>query len=246
MIAAIALHEWRRLRAGMMFWLLLAFGQLTIAWLSFAQLEAFATIAAQLKAGGSLLGAMDLVITPTLNSLVLLLLLSMPLLAMGSLAGEVHSGRIALWLSSPVSGTQLVLGKALGLWLASLPLLVSATLTLAALGLGVSLDWPRFALAVAGLLLFSLWLGSVTLFISGLFDHPAAALAASYGILLFLWLLDSLSGPAAPWYWLALLPHVKPWFEGLLLTQDIVFFAATALAALLLAGYAIARRRGEV
>ena len=246
MIAAIALHEWRRLRAGMMFWLLLAFGQLIIAWLSFAQLEAFAMIAPQLKASGSPLGAMDLVITPTLNSLVLLLLLSMPLLAMGSLAGEVHSGRIALWLSSPVSGSQLVLGKALGLWLASLPLLVSATLTLVALGLGVDLDWPRLALAVAGLLLFGLWLGSVTLFISGLFDHPAAALAASYGVLLFLWLLDSLTGPDAPWYWLALLPHMKPWFDGLLLSQGIVFFVATTVAALLLAGYAIARRRGEV
>ena len=45
MIGAIALHEWRRLRAGMMFWLLLAFGQLIVAWLSFAQLETFAGIA---------------------------------------------------------------------------------------------------------------------------------------------------------------------------------------------------------
>jgi ABC-2 type transport system permease protein len=246
MIAHIALHEWRRLRAGMTFWLLLAFGQLIVAWLCFAQLEAFAKIAPQLKAGGATLGAMDLVITPTLNSLVLLLLLGAPLLAMGSLAGEVHSGRIALWLSSPVSATQIVLGKALGLWLASLPLLLSATLTLAALGLGVDLDWPRFALAAGGLLLFSLWLGGVTLFLSGLFEHPAAALAASYGTLLFLWLLDSLSGPSAAWSWFALLPHVKPWFQGLLRSQDVVFFVVTGLAALLLTGHAIARRRGEV
>ena len=34
MITDIALHEWRRLRAGMMFWVLLAFGQLIIAWLA--------------------------------------------------------------------------------------------------------------------------------------------------------------------------------------------------------------------
>ena len=245
MIGAIALHEWRRLRAGMMFWLLLAFGQLIVAWLSFAQLETFAGIAPQLKAGASTLGAMDLVITPTFNTLVLLLLLCAPLLAMGSLAGEVQSGRIALWLSSPVSGTQIAIGKALGLWLATLPLLLSSLLTLAALGLGVDLDWPRFALAAAGLLLFGLWLGCITLLLSSLFDHPAAALAASYGILLFLWLLDSLSGPEAPWYWFALLPHIKPWLAGLLRSQDIVFFVATAGASLLFGSYALARRRGD-
>ena len=246
MIIDIALHEWRRLRAGMMFWVLLAFGQLIIAWLAFAQLEAFAKIAPQLKAGALSLGVTDLVVVPTLNTLVLILLLSAPLLAMGSLAGEIHSGRISLWLSSPVRGSEIVLGKILGLWLASLPLLVSALLTLAALGLGIDLDWPRFLLAAAGLLLLSLWLGSITLFLSGLFDHPAAALAASYGALLFLWLLDTFGGTDAPWYWLALLPHVKPWFQGLLRSQDIVFFVATGGAAALLGIYSVARKRGEV
>lgn len=246
MIRDIALHEWRRLRAGMMFWVLLAFGQLIVAWLGFAQLEAFAKIAPQLKAAGSLLGVTDLVLVPTLNALVLILLLASPLLAMGSLAGETHSGRISLWLSSPVSGSQIVLGKTLGLWLASLPLLFSASLTLAAFGFGVDLDWPRLLLAVAGLSLLSLWLGGVALFVSGLFDHPAAALAASYGVLLFLWLLDSLSGTEAPWYWLALLPHVEPWFQGLLRSQDIVYFVATGAVVTLLGTYLIARKRGEV
>ncbi len=246
MIGAVALHEWRRLRAGLMFWLLLAFGQLIIAWLSFAQLEVFAGIAPQLKAAGSTSGATDLVAIPTLNSLVLLMLLASPLLAMGSIAGEVHSGRMALWLSAPVGTAQIVLGKALGLWLASLPLLLSASFTVAALGLGVELDLARLALAVCCLLLLGLWLGCVNLFVSSLFDHPAAALAASYGALLFLWLLDSLSGPQAPWFWLALLPHIKPAFQGLLRSQDVVFFIATAGAALLLATYVLARRRGEL
>jgi ABC-2 type transport system permease protein len=230
----------------MMFWVLLAFTQLIIAWLSFAQLQAFAEIAPQLKAGGSRLGAMDLVVMPTLNSLVLLLLLASPLLAMGSMAGEIRSGRIALWLSAPVSARQIVLGKALGLALASLPLLASSLATLAALGLGIELDGPRFALAAVWLLLFVLWLGCVNLFLSSLFDHPAAALAASYGVLLFLWLLDSLSGPTAPWHWWALLPHLEPALEGLWRSQDLAFFVATGLAALLLAAYAVARRRGEV
>ncbi len=246
MIWAIALHEWRRLRSSLLFWLLLAFAQLVIGWLTFAQLEAFAEIAPQIKASASTLGTMDLVITPTLNSLVLLLLLAIPLLAMGSLAGETRSGRMALWLSAPVSSSQIILGKTLGLWFASLPLLLSAALTLMALGLGVALDWPRCAAAFGGLVLFSLWLSCVAVLLSGLFDHPAAALAASYGVLLSLWLLDSLSEGTANWHWFALMPHLTPWFEGLVRSQDLAFFLGSGSAAVLAASFGIARRRGEI
>lgn len=246
MIRFIALHEFRRLRAGLMFWLLLGLGQLLIAWLAFAQLEAFAAIAPQLKASAAGLDVMDLVLGPTMHSLVLLLLLGTPLLAMGSLAGEAHSGRMAAWLSAPVSSTQIVLGKLFGLWLAGLPLLASTAATLAAMGLGIDIDWPRLALGLAFLLLLSLWLCALCLLLSALFEHPATALAASLGCLLFLWLLDSLIRAEAGWYWLALLPHVKPALAGLLRSQDLVYLAATGTAAVLLTTYRIARRRGEV
>lgn len=246
MIGAVAGHEWRVLRSGMTFWVLLAFVQLIVAWLAFRQLEVFMAIAPQLKATASTLGTMDLVIAPTLNSLVLVMLIAMPLLAAGSLAGEVRSGRVELWLSAPVPDASIVLGKALGLWLGGLALLAGPCLTLAAVGLGVELDWPRFALALGFLLLFSLWLVSVVLMLSALVEHPAAALAAAYGLLFFLWLLDSFGSTDAPWYWAALLPHVKPWFLGLLRSQDLVYFGATTAAALLVATYRLARRRGAV
>ncbi len=246
MIWRTAWHEWRRLTAGLMFWLLLAFGQLIIAWLAFAQLEAFATIAPQLKLSGSSLGVTDLVLIPTLNSLVLILLLSTPLLAMGGFAGEAHSGRLTLWLSAPTSSSEIVAGKIVGLWLTTLPLLFSGILTLALFGLGMQIDWPRFALAVGYLALFCLWLSAIVILLSALPDHPAAALALSYGALLFLWLLDSISDADAPWHWLAFAAHLEPGFRGLLRSQDLVFFIVSGLAASLLGTYLIARRRGEL
>lgn len=246
MIWAIARHEWRRQRAGLSFWLLLAFGQMAIAWLAFTQLEAFAEIAAPLAAARLPLSAMDLVVAPTLNSLVLLMLLGVPLLAMGSIAGEVHSGRIMLWLAAPVGSLQIAAGKTLGLWFGGLPLLLSALTTLAALGLGIALDTPRFALSVVGLLLFSLWLSCVAVWLSSLFEHPAAALATSYALLLSLWLLDGLGDAESAWHWLALMPHLKPFLLGLWRSQDTAFFVVTGLAAVLLAGYRTARRRGEL
>ncbi|MCB1722568.1 MAG: ABC transporter permease subunit [Chromatiaceae bacterium] len=245
MIARIARHEWHRQRAGLTFWLLLAAGQMTVAWLAFAQLEAFADIAPRLKAGGATLGATDLVVMPTFNSLLLVLLLGTPLLAMGSIAGEAHSGRLALWLASPLSASRIIVGKVLGLWLGLLPLVASASVTLAALGIGVALDPARLALAVAAMLIVSLWLAAVTVWLSSLFDRPAAALTASYAVLLFLWLLDTFSGDATSWRTWALLPHVQPMLRGLLRAQDLTYFAATALTALLLTMRGLDRRRGR-
>lgn len=240
----IALHEWRRLRAGLTFWLLLALVQLIISWLAFAQLEAFAEIAPRLKANSATLGATDLVVMPTFNSLLLLLLVVVPLLAMGSLAGEVHGGRMPLWLSSPLSSRQLVLGKVFGLWLALLPIVLTACATLGALGVGVELDLARFALAVGGMLLVSLWLCAIGVLLSALFDHPAAALAASLGLLWFLWLLDSFSDSTGTLHAWALLPHMKPLLLGLVRSQDLLYFASTTAAALLLTIHLTDRRRG--
>lgn len=246
MIGVIARHQWLHLRSGLLWWLLLGLGQLLIAWLAFAQFETFADIAPQLKAAGSNLGATDLVVVPTLNSLVLLLLVVVPLLAMGSVASESRSGRLEAWLTSPVHGYQIILGKAIGIWLASLPVVLTAIATVALLGLGIAIDWRLFALAATGLVVLALWLSCVCLLFSTMLDHPAAALAASLGTLLFLWLLDSFGGPDATWQQVALLPHVRPWLEGLLRVQDIVYFVATAVATLVFATYLLDRRRGTL
>ena len=244
MILIIARHQWLHLRAGLLWWLLLGLGQLLIAWLAFAQFETFAEIAPQLKAAGSDLGATGLVVVPTLNSLVLFLLVAVPLLAMGSLASESRSGRLEAWLTAPVHAYQVILGKALGVWLASLPILLTTLATVALLGLGITVDLRLFALAATGLVVLALWLSCVCLLFSTMLDHPAAALAASLGTLVFLWLLDSFGAADAAWQQAALLPHVRPWLGGLLRSQDVVYFVATGMAALLFASYLLDRRRG--
>ena len=246
MIWQLAWHEWRRIRAGILFWLILAITQLLIAWLLFAQLEGFAQIAPQLSANGAALGAMDLVIAPTLGSLVLLLIFCVPLLAQGGFATEQRQGRLAMWLSSPRSSWELVLGRVIGLFLCALPLLVSSGLTIAAIGFGVALDWLRLLSALGILTIFLLWLSTTVVALSTLTDHPIAALTLAYGLLLFLWLLDSFIDPTAGWYWAALLPHLESNFRGLLRSADIAFFAATGIAMAWFAVFRIARRRGEV
>ena len=246
MIAAVAGLEWRRQSRGLLFWLVVAAGQLLVAWLVFAQLERFSAIAPQLRAAGSALDAHGLLVTPTLNSIAILLMVAVPLLAMGGPADDRRSGRLAFLLTLPAGTVQLALGRILGLWLATLPLLATLLATLAALGFGIRMDWAAFAAASAGLLFFALWLACLCVMLSTLFEHPAAALAATLAVLLLLWLLDSFGDPGAAWYPLALMPHLKPWLGGLLRAGDLLYFAVTGGAAALYAVFALARRRGEV
>lgn len=241
MIGWLALHEWRRLRAGLVFWLVLAFGQALIAWLAFAQLEAFATIAPQLQ-GADPPGPTDLVVMPVVDILVLLVLLAAPLLALGGVAGESRSGRLALWLSAPLGGLSFALARTIGLWLGLLPLLVSAGATLALLGLGVALDWPRVLLSLVGMLGIAFWVAAVCIASSALVGHPVAAMALAHALLLSLRLLDSLPGGSGS-HW-ALMSHVTPLLRGLLRAEDLVYFGVGSAAAVLLAGFLFDRRRG--
>jgi ABC-type transport system involved in multi-copper enzyme maturation permease subunit len=242
----LALHEWRRARAGLMYWLLLAVGQLIVAGLLFAQLEAFSRIAPQLNAAGSTLTPTDLVIAPTLGSLLLILLLVAPLLAQGGFAGEQRSGRLPLWLCSPIDTTRLFIARTLGLFLSLLPLLIASALTLALTGLGIDIDVKRLALGIGMLLLCSLWLSVLLIALSTLAEHPAAVMALSYAVVLLLWLLDSLLASDADSTWLALLPHLEPAFGGLLRTGDLGYFVLTGSVLTAIGVYRLARRRGEL
>ncbi len=246
MIWSIAHFERRRLQAGLALWVVLAVSQALVAWLAFAQLEAFTAIAPQLKASGSTIGAMDLVIKPTLNTLVLLLLLTRPLLAMGTFAGEARSGRLPFWLATPAFSHQVVIGKCLGLWLAGLPILLGGLITLALTGFGIDMDWPRLLLAAGTLLLFDFWVCAVAVWLSALLDHPAAALAASLGLFVSLWLSDTLGPPGSMIHAAALSPRLTPAFDGLWRAGDTLFFVTTIACALLLTMYRFARRRGEL
>ena len=94
--------------------LLLAFGSLVVTLLV---LEVFARIAPQLVANNAGLDVTELVIVPTLGSLVLLLIFCVPLLAQGGFATEHRQGRLSMWLSSPRGSVALVLGRVIGLFL---------------------------------------------------------------------------------------------------------------------------------
>ena len=212
MINSIAFRELKSLYATPVAWVLLAASQLLLAWLMFAQLEIYLKIQPKLTATGSQMGIIDLMIIPTLNTAVLMLLVIIPLLGSRSFSSEMQSGRINLLLSSPVSAPQLVLGKWLGLVLASVPLTGLMILMALTLEWGSSLDAGQLLSSTLGLLLTTCMAAALTVWLSSITRQTMIAASLAYGVLFLLWLLDSHSTDGALTK-LALSPHIQPFFE---------------------------------
>ncbi len=243
MIGAVVRRELLALYGTALGWLALAVAQWILAWLLFAQLEAYEALQPRLSAAGSTLGAADLVIAPTLNTAGLLVMLIAPLFGMQGLAAERRGARLALLLTAPAAPATLVLGKFFGQWLALLAVPALALGMTATLGLAVPLDLGRVASAALGLGLLAGFAAAVTLWLSSLGSHPAATAAGAYGVLLLLWLLDA-AGSGAAWHWLALAPHLTAPLQGLVRVTDLAYFLSLTLAALALTTYRLWRLGG--
>ena len=122
MIKAIALRELRSMFLSPLAWTVLAVTQLILAWSFFTQIDFFFTIQSELATAPNAPGVTDLVVMPTYEVASLILLMVTPLLTMRLISEERRNGSIALLLSSPVSMTQIVLGKYLGILLFMLSL----------------------------------------------------------------------------------------------------------------------------
>lgn len=226
------------------FWLLMAVGQLILAWLAFAQLEVFQTIAPQLQANASNLSAMELVVKPSFNTALLLLLLLGPVIGMQSLAEERSSGRLAYWLASGLGISRLVFIKLLQVWLLSLLFVLTSLITLASLGLAISLDWVQFFTSALILVWIAGMVAAISVMASALSRQLSVAVILSYGILLFLWFLDSVVSRESSLADLALLQHSYRWFQGAIVASDLLYFLSISLIAFALALFVLANSVG--
>lgn len=173
-------------------------------------------------------GVSDYISAGVFNFSTVLFLLVMPLMTMRLFAEERKSGSLVLLLSAPVSLTQVVLGKFLGLAVFMLALVGLVALMPLSLAFSTSLDWGRIAAGLLGLLLMLMAFGAAGLFVSTLTREPTIAAVASFGLLLAIWLLDMLAygdGRLAPLFaQLSLLGHYDNLRRGLFDTGDLVYY----------------------
>lgn len=193
MIATIAGKELKSLFASPLAWVLLTVTQIIVCYVFLRRLDDFLQLQSQLVRLASPPGATELVVAPVFGTAAGVFLFTVPLLAMRLIAEERRNQTLVLIISAPISMTQIVLGKFLGL-LAFLLMTVAVTTVMPlSLAGATSLDYGLLAGLVAGLALLAASFAAVGLFISCLTAHPVAAAVGSFAALL----LMMLAGEAA-------------------------------------------------
>ncbi len=184
MILTIARKELKSLFASPLAWVVLGLVQFILALAFLNRLDDFLQIQAQLVQMPNPPGITELVVSAVYSTLSIVMLFAVPLLAMRLVAEERRNRTMVLLLSAPISMTEIVVGKFIGL-LAFLALIVVVT-SLMPLSLlaGGRLDWGLLASLAVGSLILVASFSAVCLYASCLTAHPLAAAMAGFGLLL--------------------------------------------------------------
>jgi ABC-2 type transport system permease protein len=225
MIFSIALRELRSMFLSPLAWTVLAVTQLILAWSFFTQIDFFFSIQSQLATVPNAPGVTDLVVMPTFEIASIILLMVTPLLTMRLISEERRNGSIALLLSSPLSMTQIVLGKFIGIVLFMMIFIIMLSLMPLSLLMGAELDLGKLAAGMFALLLLLSAFSAAGLYLSSLTNNPVVAAISTFGLLLLLWIISSNAGDASNTLsQLSLLSHFTPMLRGLINTADVAYF----------------------
>ncbi|OOZ38498.1 ABC transporter permease [Solemya pervernicosa gill symbiont] len=229
MILTIAARELRSLFLSPLAWTILAVVQFILAWLFLGMVDYY-IIEAQprLATLHGAPGVAELIVAPLFSSAAIVLLLVTPLLTMRLVSEERRNRTLTLLLSAPISMSEIILGKYLGLLAFLLLMLTLTALMPLSLLSGGTLDFGLFASALLGLLLLTAAFTAAGLFMSTLTQQPTVAGISSFGLLLLLWIID-LSGNSGDevgnvFSYLSLLRHHESLLKGVFNSSDIVYY----------------------
>jgi len=225
-IFTIGLRELKSLFLSPLAWSILAVVQLILAYLFLGRIEIIQMYQAQLMAMDGAPGVTEIILPDLLGNAAIILLLVVPLLTMRLVAEERRNRTLSLLFSSPLSMTEIVLGKYLGILLFLLVLLVLIALMPLSLLAGARLDFGLLAASFLGLALLLAGFAAVGLFMSTLTQYTTVAAVSTFGALLLFWILDWSGQGFAGGNWLAYLSlfnHYKPFLDGIFDSADAVY-----------------------
>jgi ABC-2 type transport system permease protein len=189
MIFTIAAKELKGLFASPLAWMVLTAVQVISGYAFLKRLDDFLQIQPQLVQLASPPGVTELVVTPLYATTAIVLLFAVPLLGMRSIAEERRNQTMVFMTSAPVSISQIVLGKFLGLTLFVLLIVLLVTAMPLTLATSTHLDYGLIASLCAGLILIAAAFSAVSLYISCLTTYPMAAAFGAFAALLLMILM---------------------------------------------------------
>lgn len=226
---AIAATEFRRMFLSPLAWSILAVVLFILGWVFLLGLsEYLSLVQPQTATMEDPPGISDLVVSALYLWAGFIMLAVMPLITMRQFAEERMNQTLTLLTSSPLSSTQIVLGKYVGLLL--FVLLMVGLLTLMPLSLSpfTGLDWCKLAAAVLGLVLLLASFAAAGLFLSSLARQPVIAAVTTFGLLLFLVVLyisgTSQGANSEIFVYLSHFGHFLSFLQGMFDSSDLVYY----------------------
>lgn len=222
---SIAGNEARRIFTSPLAWTVLA---VVAAISGFIFVNLLLSLQADPMALSDYLGVSDYISAGVFTFATLLFLLVMPLMTMRLFAEERKSGSLTLLMAAPVSLTQIVLGKFLGLCVFMAALLLILGIMPASLAFSTSLDYGRLAAGMLGMLLMLMAFSAAGLFVSTLTREPTIAAVGGFGLVLMFWLVDVLAYRDIPFAeilrQLSLIGHYENLRRGIFDTADVAYY----------------------
>jgi len=228
MIFTIAARELRSLFLSPLAWAVLAVVQFILAYLYLSQVDAYLVWQPRLAAIEGAPGVSDIIIAPLLADAAIVLLLVTPLMTMRVLSEERRNCTLSLLFSAPVSMTEIIIGKYLGVLAFFLILLGLLALMPLALLAGTDIDLGKLATGLLGLALLLAAFTAIGLFMSALTEQPTIAAISTFGLLLLLWIIDwagSSDGQTSDLFaYLSMLRHYQTLLKGLFHSTDVIYY----------------------
>jgi len=217
---------------------LLIVGLLAYLYIVFAGAQAIQLMQMQ---GQAQINLNDLVFRNLFASVRFVLLLVLPILTMRLFAEEKKLRTFEFLMTSPIGLHEIVAAKFLSALLIFLGLLGLTGLIPVTLSLFSDFDWYPVLTGYLGLVLLGALFLSVGLLASALTENQIVAAFASFGLLLFLWLLaglGSLLGETTAGQvisYISFMEHYDHLVRGLIDTKDLVYFGSALALMLFLA-----------
>jgi len=253
MIFTIAGKELKALFASPLAWIALTVMQIIIGYSFLRRLDDFLQLQPQFVQMANPPGATEMVAAPAFATAAAVFLFAVPLLAMRLIAEERRNQTLVLLVSAPISMTEIVLGKFLGLTAFLLTIVALVALMPLSLAFATQLDYGLLAGYVAGLALLAASFAAVSLFVSCLTAHPIVAAIGAFAALLGMLLVGDVAGDglkARGWEVAASLAQVlapvrnfEPFARGILDTYAVACLLLLALVFLALAVRQLDARR---
>ncbi|MCE9633636.1 MAG: ABC transporter permease [Methylophilales bacterium] len=227
MIFAVAGKELRSMFSSPMGWVILALLQLVFAHFGFFEgVDKYYKIMSGMVRPEERLGATEFIGNNVFSMASFVMLFAVPLLSMRLISEERKNQTLTFLFSAPLSLTEIVLGKFIGLVTFLTISIVLTGAMVSSLNLWVTVDFGYIAANMLGLWLLVASFSALGIFVSGSTQQPIVAAIITFVVLFGLLTMDFyLAGdPTSVFNKISLMRHFEPFSHGIIDTRDLAYF----------------------